>query len=127
TVLDRGWHGPDRIKNWIQARLEAPFSARPDAQAISGLVLGMVLGRKFGLTAEIERQFQAGGLYHLVVVSGFNLAVVAGVALWLARFVPWKRHTRLLFVLACTFAYAGLVEGQAPVFRATLAVMFLVI
>ena len=27
TVLDRGWHGKDRIKNWIQTRLEAPFAA----------------------------------------------------------------------------------------------------
>jgi predicted membrane metal-binding protein len=87
TVLDRKRHGPDRIKNWIQGRLEAPFAARPDIQ---GLVLGMVLGRKFGLTAAIERQFQAGGLYHIVVVSGFNLAVVAGAALWLARFLPWQ-------------------------------------
>jgi competence protein ComEC len=124
TVLSRGWHGLDRIKNWIQARLEAPFASRPD---IAGLVLGMVIGRKYGLTPDIERQFQAGGLYHLVVVSGFNLAVIAGTAMWLARLLPWKRRTRLLFVLACSFAYAGLAEGGAPVYRAAIAVMFMVI
>jgi len=124
TVLDRGWHGPDRIKRWIQERLEAPFADRPEIQ---GLVLGMVLGRKFGLTANIERQFQAGGLYHLVVVSGFNLAVVAGTALWLARWIPCKRRTRLLLVLASALTYSAMVEGQAPVYRAALAVMFLVI
>src|SRR5438105_5767930 len=78
TILDRGWHGPDRIKKWIQARVEAPFdNASSHSQPVKGLVAGMVLGRKYGLTAEIERQFQAGGLFHLVVVSGFNLAVVA--------------------------------------------------
>ena len=124
TVLDRGWHGRDRIKNWIQARLEAPFAHREDIQ---GLVLGMILGRKFGLTASVERQFQAGGLYHLLVVSGFNLAVVAGTALWLARFIPWKRSTRLLFVLVCALTYAAIAEGQAPVYRATVAIVFLVI
>jgi competence protein ComEC len=124
TVLDRGWHGPDRIKTWIQRRLEAPFTPRPE---IAGLVLGMVLGRKYGLTAEVERQFQAGGLYHLVVVSGFNLAVVAGTAGWLARFIPWKRRTRLLFVLGCALAYAAVAEGGAPVYRAALAVMLGVI
>ena len=123
-VLNRGWHGTDRIKEWITARLEAPFAARPDIQ---GLVLGTTLGRKFGLTPEIERQFQSSGLYHLVVVSGFNLAVVAGAALFLARLVPCKRRTRLLFVLICTFIYAAVVEGQAPVYRATLAVTFLVV
>ena len=83
----------------------------------------MVLGRKYGLTADIERQFQAGGLYHLVVVSGFNLAVVAGTAMWLARFIPWKRRTRLLFVLGCALAYAAVAEGGAPVYRAAVAVL----
>jgi competence protein ComEC len=128
TVLDPGWHAPDRIKNWIQARLEAPFAARPD---IAGLVAGMVLGRKYGLTADIERQFQAGGLYHLVVVSGFNLAVVAGSAMWLARlfplWIPSLRRTRLLFVLACALGYAAVAEGGAPVYRAAIAVIFMVI
>jgi competence protein ComEC len=124
TVLDRGWHGPDRLKKWIQTKLEAPFEKRPEIQ---GLVLGMVLGRKFGLTAKVEQQFQAGGLYHLIVVSGFNLGVIAAAALWLARFTPWRRRTRLLFVLVCVWTYAAIVEGQAPVYRATIAVMFLVI
>ncbi|MBI2150583.1 MAG: ComEC/Rec2 family competence protein, partial [Acidobacteria bacterium] len=124
TVLERGWHGPDRIKRWIQARLEAPFKEDP---AVRGLLMGMVLGRKYGLTGQVERQFQAGGLYHLVVVSGFNLAVVAATASWLARRLPWKRRARLLFVLGCALAYAAIVEGQAPVFRAALMVCFLVI
>jgi competence protein ComEC len=123
TVLDRGWHGPDRIKNWIQARVEAPFRARPE---IGGLVLGMVLGRKFRLTAEIERKFQAGGLIYLVVVAGFHLAIVASAAVWLARFIPWKRRTRLLFVLGCALAYAAIVDGQTPVYRAALSVLFMV-
>jgi competence protein ComEC len=123
TVLDRRWHARDRIKNWIHARLERPFSTDPE---VRGLVMGMVLGRKYGLTANSERQFQAGGLYHLVVVSGFNLAVVAGSAMWLARWILWNRRTRLIFVLACTLAYAAIVEGQTPVFRATLMVCFLI-
>src|SRR5262249_59830344 len=102
TVLGRGWHGPDRIKSWIEARLQKPFANQPDVQ---GLVLGMVIGRKFGLTADIERRFQAGGLYHLLVVSGFNLAVVAGTALWLARFIPCRRRTRLWLGLSFPFAF----------------------
>jgi competence protein ComEC len=124
TVLSRGWHGPDRIKDWVQARLSLPFTDRPDLQ---GLVLGMVLGRKFGLTAKLERQFQAGGLYHLVVVSGFNLAVVAGAALALTRYLPLKRRTRLLLMFTCAGTYAAMVEGQAPVYRAMLTVAFLVV
>lgn len=124
TVLSRGWHGPDRIKHWIRTRLEAPFVKRPDIQ---GLVLAMVLGQKFGLTATIEQKFQAAGLYHILVVSGFNLAVVAGAVYWIVRFFPCRRGIRLVLVLAGALVYAGVVEGQAPVYRATLAVLFLVI
>src|SRR5262249_47744619 len=107
-----------------ERRLQAPFAGRPE---IAGLVLGMVLGRKYGLTANVERQFQASGLYHIVVVSGFNLAVVAGAAMWLARFIPWKRRSRLLFILGCSLAYASVAEGGAPVYRAAIAVMLGVI
>ena len=55
-----------------------------------------------------------------------NLAVIAGAAYWLARRVRWKRNTRLIFVCLCTLGYAGLVDGQAPVLRATLMVCLLI-
>lgn len=87
----------------------------------------MVLGRSYGLTAEVERRFQAGGLYHLVVVSGFNLAVVAGAGFWIVRWLPCKRRTRLLIVLACAMIYASMVEGHTPVLRATLMVALLIV
>jgi competence protein ComEC len=128
TILDRGWHGPDRLKKWIQARIEAPFEGgSADQRAVKGLIAGMVLGRKYGLTAEVERQFQAGGLYHLVVVSGFNLAVVAGSAFWIVGWFPCRRRTRLLVVLACAMAYAAVADGGTPVLRATLMVVFFVV
>jgi competence protein ComEC len=124
TVLHRGWHGPDQIRKWISRRLEEPFARDPEAQ---GLMMGMVLGRKYGLSAHVARQFQAGGLYHLVVVSGFNLAVIAGIGFWLARLLPCRRRTRLILVLLMALGYAILVEGQVPVTRAMLMVVFVIL
>jgi predicted membrane metal-binding protein len=108
-VLDRGWHGPDRIKNWISRRLETAFAGDPD---VTGLILGMVLGRKYGLSATIERQFQAGGLYHLVVVSGFNLAVIAGLAFAVVRHLHAK-NAHDCHGFDSSIGYAAVVEGQA--------------
>lgn len=122
-VRERRWHGRDRFRNWIQARLRTPLTGDRNTD---GLVAGMVLGRKYEVAPEVERQFQAAGLYHVLVVSGFNLAVIAGAAYWVARRFRWKRNTRLIFVSLCTLGYAGLVDGQAPVLRATLMICLLI-
>jgi competence protein ComEC len=113
-VLDRGWHGPDRIRSWIDNRISRHFE---DANT-RGLVMGMVLGRTAGLSAETERQFQAGGVFHLVVVSGFNIAIIAAAAGWLGRFTTRRRQMRLALILVCVVAYALLVGWQTPVVRA---------
>jgi competence protein ComEC len=111
------------VRGWLSRRLERHFATDRNIQ---GLMMGMVLGRKYGITAATERQFQAAGIYHLVVISGFQLAVVAGLAFWLGRYLPLGRCGRLLVVLSAAAAYAAIVEGQAPVVRAALMVAFAV-
>src|SRR5262249_17230727 len=55
TILDRGWHERDRIKKWIEGRVEAPFRDGSTSRDIPGLIAGMVFGRTYGLTAGVER------------------------------------------------------------------------
>jgi competence protein ComEC len=120
TVIERGfwlWRYTDRLQTAIEGRLSRPFEGDRETQ---GLILGMVLGRKHNLTARVERDFQASGLYHMVVVSGFNLAVVAAVAMTFSRFVFVSRTVRLAAVVAAVVGYSVLVGGQAPVLRAAL-------
>jgi len=116
TILSRGWHGPDRVRAWVDKRISQHFA---DSN-VRSLVMGMTLGRTAGLQAETEHQFQAGGLFHLVVVSGFNIAVIAMTAMWLARYATLRRNFRLLLVLVCVTAYALLVGWQTPVVRAAI-------
>jgi ComEC/Rec2-related protein len=118
TVIQRSSsfrHAVDRIHETIEQRISQSF---PDDRATQGLVLGMTLGRKQSLDAEVEREFQAGGLYHMIVVSGFNLAVIAGTSTLLARFLMRRRNARLLCVGVATMGYCLLVGNQAPVMRA---------
>jgi competence protein ComEC len=51
----------------------------------AGLLVGMALGDTSLLPAELERDFRAAGLTHLMAVSGANLAVVLAAGLWLAQ------------------------------------------
>jgi competence protein ComEC len=127
TVLHRGsWisRSTDRLREGIEGRISSHFEKDRPAR---GLVLGMTLGRRQDLTYDVERDFQAGGLYHIVVVSGFNLAVIASAAGLLARFVFRKRTIRLLVIVAAALAYSVLVGAQAPVIRAAVMVCILVV
>ena len=127
TVLQRGTRASrllDRMQTTIEKRLSRFFLDDKDTR---GLVLGMVLGRKHDLTARVERDFQAGGLYHMVVVSGFNLAVIAGAAAALGRVFLRRRGMRLALVAFSVLAYSLLVGWQPPVVRAALMVCFLIV
>jgi competence protein ComEC len=126
TVLQRGprvARAGDQFKQALEERLVRFSGTDRDTR---GLVLGMVLGRKQNLTPAVERAFQAGGLYHLVVVSGFNLAVVAGVAAVVARYLLRRRGLRLAAVACSVCGYALVVGGEPPVVRATLMVFTLI-
>ena len=63
------------------ARSRALASLTPER---AGLLVGMALGDTSLLPAELERDFRAAGLTHLMAVSGANLAVVLAAGLWLA-------------------------------------------
>jgi competence protein ComEC len=63
------------------ARSRALASLRPER---AGLLVGMALGDTSLLPAELEGDFRAAGLTHLMAVSGANLAVVLAAGLWLA-------------------------------------------
>jgi competence protein ComEC len=72
------------------ARRRALGSLAPER---AGLLVGMALGDTSLLPAELERDFRAAGLTHLMAVSGANLAVVLAAGLWLARVAGAGRPT----------------------------------
>jgi competence protein ComEC len=82
------------------------------------LVQGVVLGADEGLDRELRDRFRASGLYHILAVSGQNVAyVVAGVLLgaWLAG-IP--RVIAQVSALAAIAAYVLVVGLQPSVVRA---------
>jgi competence protein ComEC len=111
------------LQTLIEARLSSFFARDKEIQ---GLILGIVLGLKHDLTANVERDFQAGGLYHMVVVSGFNLAVVAAAVMYISRFFFVRRGLRLALVVTTVLLYSLLVGNQPPVIRAALMVCIVV-
>ena len=87
----------------------------------AAVVEGVVLGEEGGLTDELRQRFRAAGLFHLLAVSGQNVALVAGSVLVLAWVVGVPRLLAELCALAAIVGYVLAVGAQPSVVRAGIA------
>jgi competence protein ComEC len=85
------------------------------------VLAGVVLGDDQGLSDELRQRFRASGLYHLLAVSGQNVALVAGGALLLAWLAGLPRWLGELGALASIAGYVLAVGAQPSVVRAGVA------
>jgi competence protein ComEC len=85
------------------------------------VVEGVVLGEDAGLSQDLRDRFRASGLYHLLAVSGQNVALVAGSALLLAWVAGIPRLLAEVGALLAICAYVLAVGAQPSVVRAGIA------
>lgn len=86
-----------------------------------GIVLGVVLGEDEGLPDDVQDDFRASGLYHLLAVSGQNVAFLASGVYLLGWLLRLSRRVRELAILAVIAAYVLAVGWQPSVVRAGVA------
>ena len=86
-----------------------------------GIVLGVVLGEDEGLPADVQDDFRASGLYHLLAVSGQNVAFLAAGVFGLGWLLRLSRVMRELTTIAVIAAYVLAVGWQPSVARAAVA------
>jgi ComEC/Rec2-related protein len=91
----------------------------------AGLVLGMLIGDDSKLSQNVKTDFQKTGLTHILVVSGFNLTVIASSMGILAWVVGRKAADIISLVLIWGFVF--LVGVQASVVRAGIMVSMLLL
>jgi competence protein ComEC len=86
-----------------------------------GLVLGLVLGEDEGLSPELRQSFRRSGLYHLLAVSGQNIAFLVTGVLAFAWLLGIPRRLGEVLALATIAAYVLVVGWQPSVIRAAVA------
>jgi competence protein ComEC len=87
----------------------------------AAVIAGVVLGDENGLSEGLRQRFRAAGLYHLLAVSGQNVALVAGSVLVAAWVLGVSRLVAQLGALAGISAYVLAVGAQPSVVRAGVA------
>lgn len=88
----------------------------PEPQA--ALAVGILLGIQSSIPAEVYGAFSATGTSHILVVSGWNFTIVAGVLGGLAARLRLGRGATLAVALAVMWAYALFTGASAAVLRA---------
>jgi len=86
-------------------------------QPEASLMAGILLGIESTIPAEVKGDFRASGLTHLIAISGFNIALIAGFLTSVSRrLLP--RWPALVFTLLGILFYTLLAGADASVVRA---------
>ena len=113
-----------RLQHSSSARLlalPATMRALPEPLRLStedaAMLAAMTTGDRTYLTHPLRAGFERTGSFHMLVVSGFHLAIVAGCLFWLARRMRLPRVPATLLTIAASFVYALFTGFAAPVQR----------
>jgi len=104
---------PVRVKRWAVATIGAHL---PETSA--ALLAGLILGEKTGLPPEADEAFRRAGVYHILAVSGFNVALLASSIFFVLSTLGVPRRTTAVTAsnaasaVSCSFSYSGV--GAAP-------------
>ena len=87
----------------------------PEASLLAGILLGV----DTGLTQDLQNAFKNTGTAHIIAISGFNIAIIAGIFFSMFRNMFGERLGAVFAILAIAF-YTFLVGAEAAVVRAAL-------
>ena len=90
--------------------------AIPEPEA--GLASGILIGLRERVSRAVADDFTVTGLTHVVAISGWNIALVAGIATAMLRATGLSRRPRSAIVIAAIVAYTILAGAEASVIRA---------
>jgi competence protein ComEC len=116
-----------RVLDYVHSRTNRalPRIARL-SQDDAGMLNAMLFGDRVGLNKTQRVGFERTGSFHLFVVSGMHVGLLAGLVFWVARRLKLREWLATSLTIALTFGYALLTGFGAPVQRALfMTVVFL--
>jgi competence protein ComEC len=106
------------VRAYVRRSIAATVGRRSGRAA--GVVTAILIGDRAGLEPEIERRLQEAGTYHVIAISGGNIAILAGLTVGVFRVAGVLGPAAMLSAIVGLIAYGYLVGGGASVDRATL-------
>jgi len=115
-----GFHG-SRIESYragVHRRIvDKIHQLWPTSQA--ALIDAMIIGEDGFLGQDSRTEFQRSGTYHVLVVSGMNLAILAFAVFWVLNHMGANDLIASAVTLTLSVAYAFLTDVGPPIWRST--------
>src|SRR5204862_3912058 len=86
----------------------------------AALLGGVVLGARTALPADVQDAFRTAGVFHILAVSGFNVALLAGTVWTVARAMGGGRRAAAASGIVAVLGFAAVVGPEPSVIRATI-------
>ncbi|MBZ5647918.1 MAG: ComEC/Rec2 family competence protein [Acidobacteriia bacterium] len=114
--------GGSRLEDWrnrarrsLMARTVQLWGAK-DAPVL----YAMLIGQQSYIDRDTRVDFQRTGTYHILVVSGMNVGILAVVVFWILRRLRASEAVTTVAAALATGTYALLTDAGPPILRATL-------
>ena len=84
------------------------------------LMQAALIGGRAFFGREIKSDFQRTGTYHILVVSGINVGILAFAVFWLLRTLPFGETWATVLTIVLSWGYAFVADLGSPIVRATI-------
>jgi competence protein ComEC len=92
----------------------------------AAVIVAVLVGDRTGLPDEVRDRLQAAGTYHVIAISGGNIAIVAMLVIGLLAIAGVQGRMAALLAIATLLGYAEVVTAGPSVWRATMmAIVYL--
>jgi competence protein ComEC len=117
--IERGsWmsEGASALRASVRRSLDAFVGVRNPVSA--AIVQAILIGDRSGLDPEVERRLQIAGTYHVVAISGGNIALLLAIVLGSLRLIWRSARGTSIVAMVAVCAYGWMAGGDPSVVRA---------
>jgi ComEC/Rec2-related protein len=99
----------------LQQEFQVTFSAET-----AGVLEAALLGNRYNISREAAERFRAGGTFHVLVISGLQIAFIGGLVIFVTRGVTKRKLLQFVIATAFMWAYTIAVGADPSVARSAL-------
>ncbi len=115
-----------RLAFWLKDKTEGILSTHTSNLG-AGILDAMILGEKRNVPAFVYNSMMKSGTVHILVVSGFNVGIVAFILLLFLKLIRLPKKIRMLIAIPFLVLYCFVTGASTPVLRATIMAIFFLI